>query len=106
MSLDPDVPQHLSIPLRIVDGHAACVEQDTQAEIDTNVLVAISYPARWLRHDPTFGARPVPFRQNGTDLDALRDKVREVEDRADNLAIDRVIVGLREQITIDPTPTT
>lgn len=99
-----DTPQHLALPIRVQQGYAVTTPQDTQGEIATNVLCAVSYQRGYLHHDPTFGAKPSPFAQGGTDLAELGQRIVQVEERADNATITAVLHGLTDSITIDPVP--
>lgn len=76
-----DVP-HLSLPLRVVNGRFAVVEQDSPAEIEQAVETVLRYDGE-LEATPSFGRPPdLAMLMNGPDPEALVEAVERWEPRA------------------------
>jgi len=68
---------HLAFPLRIVNGRAVTVEQDTIDHLVDQVAVALSTPPGWREEAPEFGARPALMTAAGIDLETVRGQLAE-----------------------------
>jgi len=59
---------HLALPLRVIDGHLATVEQDSEADILQCVRVVLLTPRGARDELPEFGVPDQAFHQGGADI--------------------------------------
>ena len=74
---------HLSLPLRLVDGQFATVEQDTVEDILQCVRVVLTTPEGFREELPDFGLPDQTFLQGGADTAVIEETIAEWEPRAD-----------------------
>lgn len=74
---------HLALPLRIVHGHLATVEQDSEADILQCVRVVLTTPQGTRDALPEFGLPDQAFRQGGAAIAEIDAAIAEWEPRAD-----------------------
>lgn len=102
-----DIP-HLALPLRIVNGQAAVVEQDSDAE----VLQCVEVVARYRPGDrvaaPDFGVPDQAHQQRGADLVTVADRIELWEPRvralATSLGFDETGLAQRVLLTAGRAP--
>lgn len=80
---------HLALPLRIENGRAAEVEQDSPEHVADRLIAAARTPLGLRDDDPEFGVPEGTFRAGGADLEALRAALAESEPEA-TFAVDRI----------------
>lgn len=96
------VNPHLALPLQIVAGKAATIEQDTDEHTYQQVEAVVRTPIGQRTELPAYGHPDVLFRMGGVDLDALQASISEwVEDVEDVLDPDHTLLGqLVDQVTV------
>lgn len=85
MPARPLIP-HIALPVRMIAGRVAAVEQDTLDELATRVEVVVRYQPGDLDHDPEFGVTDETFRQGGPDPDVYLAAIGRFEPDVDALA--------------------
>lgn len=73
---------HLTVPLRLVNGSFATAEQDTLAELESNVEVILRTPVGTRPLLPEFGVPDVTFLREGADPTVIEQAVTRWEPRA------------------------
>lgn len=74
---------HFELPFRWGhDGHAPCVEQDSEEDIEQCVFAIINTPTGFRLESPTFGVRPMVLEENAPSLPLLQAAIAEWEPRA------------------------
>lgn len=75
--------EHLSYPLRVgADGALVTVQQGTDEEIESCMMVVLRWPLGTRQLDPDFGVPEGNFQTGGADLDDIRAAVAYGEPRA------------------------
>lgn len=91
-----DIP-HLAVPLRVVAGKWAVVEQDTEDEVAQCVRNICSFERGYRVEDPDFGIEDPTFTTMPIDTNDIASALAEYEERAD--------VEILQEISKDGTTT-
>ena len=76
-----DVP-HIGIPIQVLGGRFATVQQDTNDEVAACVSVIVSFPVGSREEAPEFGVPDPAFQTRPLDIAAVEEAVEEYEPRA------------------------
>jgi hypothetical protein len=102
-----DIPR-LAIPFRIVNGSAAVLEQDSDAEVAQCAEVVVRYRPGDREAAPDFGVPDQTHRQGGADLIVVADRIELWEPRVhalvDSLGFDLTGLAQRLQVRVGRGP--
>jgi hypothetical protein len=92
----------LTWPLRLApDGSLATAEQGTDADLESCVSCALSYPAGWRLDDPAFGRPELTFKQGGVDIAGLATAITDSEPRATPELVARALEQGVQTVAVD-----